>query len=106
MKDIDYIKKWYTIDFDNGQAVSNISGRDDSGRFQKGEKEFMPYVKIVFAYQLQQLMTNHSMYMIKQTPADSRKLVSLESFDVIYGADIRCRRCVLTAPLFNISLTR
>jgi len=54
--DLDYIKKWYTIEFDPEQAVNNVGGRDDSARVQKGKKEFMP------------------MYLIKETQKDPRKL--------------------------------
>ncbi|ORY30790.1 FAD/NAD(P)-binding domain-containing protein [Naematelia encephala] len=54
--DIDYIRKYYTIDFDKQQATAQISGRDDSARYKKGEDEFRP------------------MYLIKQVPADARKL--------------------------------
>ncbi|KAI9632138.1 uncharacterized protein MKK02DRAFT_20857 [Dioszegia hungarica] len=53
--DVDYIRKYYTVEFDPKDAVSNIGGRDDSARVKKGEKEFMP------------------MYMIKQTK-DPKKL--------------------------------
>ncbi|RSH89643.1 hypothetical protein EHS25_002194 [Saitozyma podzolica] len=54
--DIDYIKKWYTIEFDKEQAVSKLGERDETARVQKGEKEFKP------------------MYLIKETPKDPRKL--------------------------------
>jgi len=54
--DIDYIKKYYTVEFDESQAVDKVGGRDDSARTQRGRKEFQP------------------MYMIKQVPADARKL--------------------------------
>ena len=57
-QDIDYIKKWYTIEFDKEQAVSQLGDRDDSARVKKGENEFKP------------------MYLIKETPDDPRKLVS------------------------------
>lgn len=59
MQDIDYIKKYYTVEFDAEQAVKTVGGRDDSARYKKGENEFQP------------------MYMIKQLPADAKKLVSL-----------------------------
>lgn len=42
IQDIDYIRKWYTIEFDPKQAIETVGGRDDSGRYKKGEKEFMP----------------------------------------------------------------
>jgi hypothetical protein len=58
-QDIDYIKKYYTIEFDESQAVTTVGGRDDSARYAKGEKEFQP------------------MYMIKQVPADPKLLVSI-----------------------------
>jgi hypothetical protein len=58
-QDIDYIKKYYTIEFDESQAVTTVGGRDDSARYAKGEKEFQP------------------MYMIKQVPADPKLLVSV-----------------------------
>lgn len=51
------MRKWYTTEFDESQAVENIQGRDDTRRVQKGREEFNP------------------MYLIKQVPADSRKLV-------------------------------
>jgi len=54
--DIDYIKKYYTVEFDQSQAVSEVGGRDDSARTKKGEKEFQP------------------MYLIKQVPADAKLL--------------------------------
>jgi hypothetical protein len=46
------------VEFDKEQSVSTVGGRDDSARVKKGEKEFQP------------------MYMIKQLPADAKKLVS------------------------------
>lgn len=58
-QDVDYIKKYYTVEFDQQQAISTVGGRDDSARFAKGEKEFQP------------------MYMIKQVPADPKLLVSV-----------------------------
>lgn len=54
--DIDYIKKYYTIEFDKQQAISTVGGRDDSARYKKGEEEFLP------------------MYLIKETAKDPRKL--------------------------------
>lgn len=59
LQDVDYIKKYYTVEFDKQQAVSEVGGRDDSARVKKGESEFQP------------------MYLIKQLPDDPRKLVSL-----------------------------
>jgi hypothetical protein len=41
-QDIDYIKKWYTIEFDKDQAVTKLGERDETARVQKGEKEFKP----------------------------------------------------------------
>lgn len=41
-QDAEYIKKWYTIEFDADQAVSQLGDRDDSERVQKGQKEFQP----------------------------------------------------------------
>jgi hypothetical protein len=60
-QDIDYIKKWYTIEFDKTQAVSQLGDRDDSARVKKGEEEFQP------------------MYLIKEIPEDPRKLVRSSS---------------------------
>lgn len=54
--DVDYIKKYYTVEFDKEQAVNEVGGRDDSARVKKGESEFQP------------------MYLIKQLPDDPRKL--------------------------------
>jgi len=54
--DTEYIKKWYTVDFDENLAVNNINGRDDSDRVQRGRTDFKP------------------MYMIKNVPKDPRKL--------------------------------
>lgn len=36
------MKKWYTVDFDREQAVTDVGGRDDSARTKKGEEEFSP----------------------------------------------------------------
>ncbi|KAF9269470.1 FAD/NAD(P)-binding domain-containing protein [Marasmius fiardii PR-910] len=54
--DIDYMKRWYEVEFNEEQAVSNLAGRDESRRVEEATKNFEP------------------MYYIKQTPADSRKL--------------------------------
>lgn len=54
--DTEYMKKWYTVDFDEDLAVSKINGRDDSDRVQRGRTDFNP------------------MYLIKNTPKDPRKL--------------------------------
>lgn len=43
-QDADYIRKWYTIDFDKDQAVSSLGERDDSERVKKGQTDFKPYV--------------------------------------------------------------
>ena len=59
LQDVDYIRKYYTVDFDENQAIKEVGGRDDSARYKKGKEEFQP------------------MYMIKQVPADARKLVSV-----------------------------
>jgi hypothetical protein len=45
-QDADYIRKWYTIDYDGDQAVSTLGGRDDSERVKKGQTEFKPYVRL------------------------------------------------------------
>ena len=42
IQDIDYIRKWYTIEYDGEQAVSQLGGRDESERVQKGEKGYQP----------------------------------------------------------------
>ncbi|ORX39868.1 hypothetical protein BD324DRAFT_597443 [Kockovaella imperatae] len=54
--DLDYMKKYYTMDFDTSEAVQEVGGRDDSDRYKKGQHEFNP------------------MYLIKQLPDDPRKL--------------------------------
>ncbi|KAJ4469240.1 FAD/NAD(P)-binding domain-containing protein [Lentinula aciculospora] len=54
--DLDYMKKWYELQYNEDVAVSDLGGRDESGRVQKAKKSFQP------------------MYLIKQTPADPRKL--------------------------------
>lgn len=54
--DLDYMRKWYTVDFDKEQAVTHVGGRDDSARTKKGQEEFSP------------------MYLIKQTPGHPRLL--------------------------------
>jgi len=40
--DLDYIRKYYTIDYDKSQAVKNLGGRDETSRLIKGEKDFKP----------------------------------------------------------------
>ncbi|WWD22893.1 hypothetical protein CI109_107388 [Kwoniella shandongensis] len=54
--DIDYIRKYYTVDFDEQQAIANVNGRDDSERVRKGREIFRP------------------MYLIKQVPDHPRLL--------------------------------
>jgi len=54
--DTEYMRKYYTTDFDESQAVNSLGGRDDSRRVQKGKEEFKP------------------MYYIKQVPADAKLL--------------------------------
>ncbi|KAJ3782038.1 FAD/NAD(P)-binding domain-containing protein [Lentinula aff. detonsa] len=54
--DLDYMKRWYELQYNDHVAVSDLSGRDESGRVEKAKKLFQP------------------MYLIKQTPADARKL--------------------------------
>ncbi|KAF5341553.1 hypothetical protein D9758_012573 [Tetrapyrgos nigripes] len=54
--DLDYMKKWYEIEFRDDLAVTDLKGRDESERVQKAKEIFKP------------------MYYIKQTPADPRKL--------------------------------
>lgn len=46
VQDIDYIKKYYTVDFDGEQAVNDISGRDDSERTHSGKTKFRPSVPL------------------------------------------------------------
>lgn len=43
-QDADYIRKWYTIDYDGEQAVSSLGDRDESERVKKGQTDFKPYV--------------------------------------------------------------
>lgn len=70
MQDVDYMRKYYTTEFDQEQAVSEVGGRDDSARYKKGQEEFQP------------------MYLIKQVPGDPRKLVSpCPSFVYDMGCD-------------------
>ena len=45
-QDADYIRKHYTVDFDENQAVHSLGGRDESSRIQKGQGEFKPYVSL------------------------------------------------------------
>lgn len=45
--DLDYIKKWYTVDFDEKLAVNKVGGRDDSDRVDRGREDFAPYVSHV-----------------------------------------------------------
>ncbi|OCF34508.1 hypothetical protein I317_03655 [Kwoniella heveanensis CBS 569] len=54
--DTEYMRKYYTVDFDQQQAVTNINGRDDSERIKKGKEDFKP------------------MYLIKQVPKNPRLL--------------------------------
>ncbi|KAJ3712847.1 FAD/NAD(P)-binding domain-containing protein [Lentinula raphanica] len=54
--DLDYMKKWYELEYNDNVAVSDLAGRDESGRIEKAKTMFQP------------------MYLIKQTPADPRKL--------------------------------
>jgi len=41
-QDTEYMEKWYTCHFDEKEAVSTISGRDDSARVQRGRDDFNP----------------------------------------------------------------
>lgn len=41
-KDTEYIKKHYTVDYDEERARPIINGRDDSQRVERGRKEFAP----------------------------------------------------------------
>ncbi|KAL7420177.1 hypothetical protein Q5752_005143 [Cryptotrichosporon argae] len=54
--DLDYIRKYYTIEFDEQQKVDTVGGRDESERIKRGRTDFKP------------------MYLIKQVPGDPRKL--------------------------------
>lgn len=54
--DTEYMKKHYTVDFDEERARPIINGRDDTARVERGKKDFNP------------------MYLIKQTPSEPRKL--------------------------------
>ncbi|KAJ8082238.1 hypothetical protein PM082_008085 [Marasmius tenuissimus] len=55
--DVEYMKKWYEVEFNDQLAVSKLGGvRDETQRVEQAKETFKP------------------MYYIKQTPADSRKL--------------------------------
>ncbi|KAJ3877342.1 FAD/NAD(P)-binding domain-containing protein [Lentinula edodes] len=54
--DLEYMKRWYELEYNKEVAVSDLGGRDESGRVEKAKELFQP------------------MYLIKQTPADQRKL--------------------------------
>jgi hypothetical protein len=41
-QDLAYIKKWYTIEFDEKSAITNVGGRDDSGRVTRAKADFNP----------------------------------------------------------------
>jgi hypothetical protein len=44
-QDLDYIKKWYTIDMpDESEIPTHLGGRDETQRIEKGKKDFNPYV--------------------------------------------------------------
>jgi hypothetical protein len=40
-QDLDYIKKWYTIDMPK-DVPTTLSGRDEMDRIQRGRKDFNP----------------------------------------------------------------
>jgi hypothetical protein len=45
LQDLDYIKKWYTIDMpDESEIPTHLGGRDETQRIEKGKKDFNPYV--------------------------------------------------------------
>ncbi|GAA5888755.1 hypothetical protein JCM6882_002838 [Rhodosporidiobolus microsporus] len=54
--DLDYIKKWYEIEFPAEVAVKKLGDRDETERYEHGKKAFNP------------------MYLIKENPGDPRKL--------------------------------
>ncbi|BGO99092.1 hypothetical protein NBRC10513v2_000196 [Rhodotorula toruloides] len=54
--DLDYIRKWYEIDFPPELAVKKLGNRDETDRYEAGKKAFNP------------------MYLIKECPGDPRKL--------------------------------
>ncbi|GAA6038635.1 hypothetical protein JCM8097_009458 [Rhodosporidiobolus ruineniae] len=54
--DLDYIKKYYELEFPADAAVKTVNGRDDTARYEHGKAAFNP------------------MYLIKQNYPDPRKL--------------------------------
>jgi hypothetical protein len=46
LQDVDYIKKYYTIEYDKNQAVKMLGGRDETERVKKGENDFKPWVEL------------------------------------------------------------
>ncbi|EIW68152.1 hypothetical protein TREMEDRAFT_33043 [Tremella mesenterica DSM 1558] len=44
--DSEYIRKHYTVEFDESQAVEQLGGRDESSRIRKGRNEFQPMYMI------------------------------------------------------------
>jgi hypothetical protein len=71
-QDADYMRKHYTVDFDEERARPIINGRDDTERVDRGKKDFNPYVSLCPRATV--LTPLPSMYLIKQTPKDPRKL--------------------------------
>ncbi|KIK64063.1 hypothetical protein GYMLUDRAFT_40296 [Collybiopsis luxurians FD-317 M1] len=54
--DLNYMKEWYELQYNGEVAVMDLGRRNESGRIEKAKTLFQP------------------MYLIKQTPADGRKL--------------------------------
>ncbi|KAI5477714.1 hypothetical protein MNV49_005997 [Pseudohyphozyma bogoriensis] len=54
--DVEYIKKWYQLDWDARLAVDKLGDRDETERNESAKKSFNP------------------MYLIKECPGDARKL--------------------------------
>jgi hypothetical protein len=48
LQDIDYIRKYYTMEFDDEQAVHTLGGRDESERIKLGKESFKPFVFLLF----------------------------------------------------------
>lgn len=49
MQDADYMRKWYVTEFEEKQAVTALSGRDESERVKKAKANFVPYVLLAAA---------------------------------------------------------
>lgn len=41
-QDLDYMKRWYELEYNKEVAVSDLGGRDESGRVEKAKELFQP----------------------------------------------------------------